>query len=304
MRIKTWVNEKVESFVKTKWPEKKSIKCSYNNDSSKVADWNRWIQIPTPIDDEWIHYEIIMDHIELHFEDSGQNNSGIKANQELINYLEQITESNENYEWLDCQEGSSLSCKYVISFVYADDIDNMLSCLEEIINYFDPLIKYFIQKDQLTSSIPIKNNPPATKEKVDLYQYVLREVYELNLHIPDYQRIYCWDEKNVRCLLNDLSNHSSQDHEDIRYRLGTIILHYHDQKYDIIDGQQRLVTLALLLETLGVSTCLLNERFESSEAKEYIRYNKYLVDDYVRKHITDRNKFKHSLLYNIDFSVL
>lgn len=305
MRIKTWVNEKVESFVRTKWPEKsKRIKCSYNNDSSKVADWNRWIQIPTPIDDEWIHYEIIMDHIELHFENSGQNNSGIKANQELINYLEQITESNENYEWLDFQEGSSLSCKYVISFVYADDIDNMLSSLEEIINYFDPLIKDFIQKNQLTSSISIKNLPPSTNEKVDLYQFVLREVYELDLHIPDYQRIYCWDENNVRCMLNDLSAHSFPDQKNICYRLGTIILHYHNQKYDIIDGQQRLVTLALLLETLGVSTCLLNERFESSEAKEYIRYNKYLVDDFVRKHITDRNKLINSLLEYVDFSIL
>ena len=68
----------------------------------------------------------------------------------------------------------------------------------------------------MTLSTDLSDEP----EKVDLYQYVLREVYELNLHIPDYQRIYCWDEKNVRCLLNDLSNHSSQDHEDIRYRLG------------------------------------------------------------------------------------
>ena len=50
------------------------------------------------------------------------------------------------------------------------------------------------------------------------------------------------------------------------YRLGTIILHSHDNKYDIIDGQQRLVTLALLLSEIGVKTGLLNEQFTSKRS--------------------------------------
>ena len=76
----------------------------------------------------------------------------------------------------------------------------------------------------------------------------INELLSNNLNIPDYQRIYCWEEKQVMCLLSDLIYHKEL-HEIKRsfYRLGTIILHYHDGVYDIIDGQQRLVTLSLLL---------------------------------------------------------
>lgn len=34
----------------------------------------------------------------------------------------------------------------------------------------------------------------------------LKEIFERNLAIPDYQRIYCWSEKNVIRLLDDIKD--------------------------------------------------------------------------------------------------
>ena len=87
------------------------------------------------------------------------------------------------------------------------------------------------------------------------------------------------------------------------YRLGTIILHSHDGKYDIIDGQQRLVTLALLLSEIGVKTSLLNEKFSSLHSLEYVSYNKYIIHEYVQRHLDIRDNVD-KLLNQLEFCVL
>lgn len=51
----------------------------------------------------------------------------------------------------------------------------------------------------------------------------------------------------------------------VAYRLGCIILHSHNGIFDVIDGQQRLVTLAILCEQLDVDCSLLDEKFEDEE---------------------------------------
>jgi hypothetical protein len=66
-----------------------------------------------------------------------------------------------------------------------------------------------------------------------------------NLKIPDYQRPYKWTEKNVKQLLDDIRlNKESKD-----YRFGTIVLHHENDQtdVDIVDGQQRMLTLSLIL---------------------------------------------------------
>lgn len=74
------------------------------------------------------------------------------------------------------------------------------------------------------------------------------------LHIPDYQRPYAWGEKQVETLLNDLKDVIESEKET--YLLGSLILHKEEQngggqKYlNIVDGQQRLVTLALICAEL------------------------------------------------------
>lgn len=63
-----------------------------------------------------------------------------------------------------------------------------------------------------------------------------------NLSIPDYQRPYKWQEKNIKQLIDDIIiNKEIND-----YRLGTIVLHTENQNLNIVDGQQRMLTFTLI----------------------------------------------------------
>ena len=80
----------------------------------------------------------------------------------------------------------------------------------------------------------------------------LTGLYKLNLGIPEYQRPYKWTEKNVNNLIDDIISNKDKS----EYRLGTLVLHQTKQEdddyiFEIVDGQQRIVTLMLILRALS-----------------------------------------------------
>ena len=73
-------------------------------------------------------------------------------------------------------------------------------------------------------------------------------IYHINLVLPNYQRPYKWTAKNVIQLLDDIMEAKNANKET--YRVGTLILHLDDDdNYNIVDGQQRIITFSLLLKT-------------------------------------------------------
>ena len=72
---------------------------------------------------------------------------------------------------------------------------------------------------------------------------------DLRYTIPLYQRAYTWSDKELIQLIEDISG--IQD--DSSYYIGTLIVSKNDRCYEVIDGQQRLTSLYLLLNCLGVS---------------------------------------------------
>lgn len=111
-----------------------------------------------------------------------------------------------------------------------------------------------------------------------------------NLTIPDYQRPYAWEERQVETLLNDLKEVAEQGDNVSPYLLGSLIFHKKakDKTLDIVDGQQRLVTLALIYHFLGISNnksekarcrceeCsdfLMNQKFSHSESQKNLKNN-------------------------------
>ena len=68
--------------------------------------------------------------------------------------------------------------------------------------------------------------------------------------IPEYQREYDWDNALVKNLWNDLAICIDEDGASSDYFLGNIMVHIATEgittKWDVVDGQQRLVTLTLL----------------------------------------------------------
>lgn len=64
--------------------------------------------------------------------------------------------------------------------------------------------------------------------------------------IPDFQRGFVWEKKNLKQMLDDISEAQKDGKE--KYLLGSIVIS-HDGK--VIDGQQRLTSLKLILLALG-----------------------------------------------------
>lgn len=66
--------------------------------------------------------------------------------------------------------------------------------------------------------------------------------------IPLYQRAYAWEDKQLTQLVEDISDVS----EDANYYIGSLIVSKQGSKYEVVDGQQRLTSLYLLLNCLGM----------------------------------------------------
>lgn len=71
------------------------------------------------------------------------------------------------------------------------------------------------------------------------------------LRIPHYQRPYSWRRSTARQLLNDIQDAQQESlAKDGPYVLGAVILHERGPVLDIVDGQQRLLTLQIVLAAL------------------------------------------------------
>lgn len=136
----------------------------------------------------------------------------------------------------------------------------------------------------------------------------LNEIFndKFPLTIPSYQRAYEWNSYHVRNLLNDTYNVSSKGSP---YLMGTLILHQingtHEKQYDIIDGQQRLVTLSILLNSIsgGKEKPLENAKFNNLKSYYYLKNTKNEIDAFFRNK-SNIDRYKDYINENLIFSVL
>ena len=68
--------------------------------------------------------------------------------------------------------------------------------------------------------------------------------------IPLYQRAYAWEEKQIVQLIEDIDDIEGNQ----KYFIGSLVVSKNKNLYEVIDGQQRLTTLFLLLNVLGIKT--------------------------------------------------
>lgn len=106
-----------------------------------------------------------------------------------------------------------------------------------------------------------------------------------HLAIPEYQRIYCWDTGDITRFWESIG-----DLDDIH--LGTIILYENGEEKEIVDGQQRLVTLSLMLRQLSEklppdlrvpSLALLQRKTGNKEEIQNIANAKWVINDLFSK---------------------
>lgn len=116
--------------------------------------------------------------------------------------------------------------------------------------------------------------------------------------IPFFQRPYVWDEENWENLWESIYETYSdyKNEKESEHFIGTLIIkqkpaiRINENNYDLIDGQQRIITISILLKALennckgaGDYTELKNQigqllRFKDSKGKEHIRIDNNRID--------------------------
>ncbi|WP_312508895.1 DUF262 domain-containing protein [Chryseobacterium culicis] len=93
-------------------------------------------------------------------------------------------------------------------------------------------------------------------EQVSVESITLNKLFKRNLTVPEYQRPYVWSEELVVKFLNQFDQHHKRVKDGAAssyplYYAGCIVLHEQENSYNIIDGQQRLTTVALISQLKG-----------------------------------------------------
>jgi hypothetical protein len=83
------------------------------------------------------------------------------------------------------------------------------------------------------------------------------------LVIPQYQRPYKWTAKHIQQLFADIIRHKDKS----AYRLGTIVFHQYAGNKNIVDGQQRTISLMLIVHAL---IALRKEKLERTDLREQL----------------------------------
>lgn len=126
------------------------------------------------------------------------------------------------------------------------------------------------------------------------------EILGWNLEIPNYQRPYRWKAKHVADLLSDVEDEMRRmENEDTagsyRYRIGSIILHGTEKEgkaiEEVVDGQQRLLTLCLILREIKADfrCTLLGQQFTIADSLNNLAYNNNFIKKYFRQ-VRDADK--------------
>ena len=117
--------------------------------------------------------------------------------------------------------------------------------------------------------------------------FVNQLLKEQKLVIPSYQRPYKWTKKNIEELLTDMST-ALYEHQkysdDYFYRIGTIIIHEDERNnLNIVDGQQRLISLTLLKRYLepNFSNSILLHEFKDKESQKNIHKNYLFIKQWL-----------------------
>lgn len=274
-----WIDQHLEKYIQENFPNRKV----YAYHEYRTWQSSRYLYVTTVLtNDRELHYEYIGGSVELHLEGKYQSTDYKYFAKELRFQ----TSRNPRLHWLGWQGRNQCRCRIDAP---TDDWGQLLTAFKEIMDIFDPIIEKIISQKAVNPSVEPYNGDTVFSEEglnddeVCLSMCSLGKLFGNNLVIPDYQRNYCWEDKQVKALWESLKEipHESE------YHLGTIILQK-DQNgnYAVIDGQQRLVTLTLIARELHYqgSMPLLKQKFLSENSKKHVANSRWLI-----KHLASRS---------------
>lgn len=239
---------------------------------------NRFVQLQTVLTgDRDIHYEYMQGFVELHLE-------GKYSDYEYNGMWRRLVETSAGYaslSWHRWARRNQGRCRYKVAAASVEDIVCGFKLLSGI---FDSVLCEYAggSHNEVTADEGEDMEPrPADGMKVDELTTSIRTVGELafeNFVIPEYQRPYKWSVRNVNQLIDDLITF----HHNREYRLGTLVLNDNN----IVDGQQRIVTLALLLYVLF-------EKEEKADRNRYPDFHERMKDFWLRTKFKNAHSIAH-----------
>lgn len=124
----------------------------------------------------------------------------------------------------------------------------------------------------------------------------LRDLFNIPLRIPSYQRPYKWSARSTNLLFIDTYEAFQNDLDE--YRLGSVILQKDQSNtYNIVDGQQRLTTLSILLYCLGdIDQSLLQEEYSELSTNAILTNHSILSRKTNELNPDEQTRFKNYLL--------
>ena len=240
--IDQYLHQEVKDYIRDNYGSKKKVKSYFRKGSWQTS---RYIQVSTCLKDSDIHYEYYNGEVQLHFEGKYAEGGFKDFKDSLVEY----TSNNSDLKWKRWQGRNKGTCVLTRNI---DSIDDLFQAFSEIIKIFDTLIENFASEhEELFSSLH------KTEHFIDRSYTLLEDVSEQlpqveicnvgslpfnDFVIPTYQRPYKWTAKNVNQLVSDILTFRERK----QYRLGTLVLHNNE----IVDGQQRVITLALLIRIM------------------------------------------------------
>ncbi len=135
-----------------------------------------------------------------------------------------------------------------------------------------------------------------------LYQILVDAEYFYQ--VPDYQRPYVWDKDHLGALIDDLVGSYTNNRED-EYFCGSIVIAENpkDERWDVVDGQQRLTSFIILACTI----LRLYKHGLGQKSKDFIEgsiYDKYDKEKERLKFLTAQNYnsiFENTVLNHLEF---
>ena len=281
IQIKTWLTDRLQR----NWSDR-VVRSNYDDDSS--SQWYRWIQVSVQGLNEKIkslHYEYYQNPwdagIVFHFEGDYASSNYL----EFRRYVRKATANIPDLEWFDHQDHANTGCWLKIQHLNSER--EVVAEFERLMGILDPVVNAGLKEAPSLELLLTSHNPTVQPKQLDVIrvfndgetsqvsfmQTDFESLMTLPLNIPEYQRNYCWDKDNITNLWKSLAFSSGNIH------LGNIILQEREGKFDIIDGQQRLITLTIFAMALGFKhpLPLLKCSLRSSQSVRNLANAKYIV---------------------------
>lgn len=104
------------------------------------------------------------------------------------------------------------------------------------------------------------------------------------LEIPQYQRPYKWTSRHINQLFSDIAIHKGKS----AYRLGTIVFHREGGKKNIVDGQQRTISLLLAARAL-IQRCKVKKLERKDLQERLLKLEQAMVNPSFTSEISQKN---------------